>query len=127
MRKFEKKYSDLEKSKSGAKKIGLCRIRRDCCVESNLLSIGNSTRNSRGEKKYSCQCYCVQHNAMKVRNGDDKWKTHQLTRNLRFSDRWVIGFLRRLKLRRRRVTTTLKVLPPIEEVKTTMNVIPQVK
>ena len=48
-------------------------------------------------------------------------------KKLAFSPMWVRGFLRRAALRRRRVTATEKVLPPVEEVRGRMTEIQKVK
>jgi hypothetical protein len=41
-------------------------------------------------------------------------------KKLKLSDRWVVGFLRRCTLRRRRVTATEKDLPPVADVRARM-------
>jgi hypothetical protein len=51
---------------------------------------------------------------------DSKWKHDKRTRDLKFSDKWIWGALRRKLLHRRRVTTVLKPEPSEEEVQSRM-------
>ena len=63
----------------------------------------------------------VKNAAESVFNRDPKWKQDRLTKRLQFTDKWVKGFLGRLQFMKRRVTTTMKILPPVNLVQARMN------
>jgi hypothetical protein len=71
---------------------------------------------------YSYECVrCAAKNVF-ARN-KEKWEKERLVKELKFSDKWVSGFLRRLQFPKRRVTTVMKVIPPVEVVRSQMDLI----
>ena len=56
----------------------------------------------------------------------EKWKSHAIVKNLKFSTGWIQDFLERNGLRRRRLTTTDKVVPPVAEVAARMEKIQRI-
>ena len=66
---------------------------------------------------------CVRGVAQAVVDRDASWKLNKDVRNLKFSNKWISGFLRRLKFKKRRITSVQKVLPSVEIVQNQMNLI----
>jgi hypothetical protein len=64
--------------------------------------------------------------AAQTAQGSPKWKGDERIAKLKFTDPWVVGFLRRTSLRRRRVTTSNKNTPPPDVVRATMRSIQDV-
>jgi hypothetical protein len=54
-----------------------------------------------------------------------EWKTDPLTMVLKFSNKWVKGFLNRMHFTKRRVTATMKPETPVHVVQAQMSTIQQ--
>jgi hypothetical protein len=64
---------------------------------------------------------CVKSAATFVRERSEKWKTDSLTMSLKFSNKWVKGFLNRIHFTKRRVTATIKPETPVPVVQAQMS------
>jgi hypothetical protein len=68
---------------------------------------------------------CVRRAAKQVYNREERWHVDPCVMGRKFSDKWVQGFLHRLKLRKRSATAIIKTRPSIESVRAQMTVIQQ--
>jgi hypothetical protein len=66
---------------------------------------------------------CVQSAAMTVYMREDRWKLDPHVCRLKFSNKWVQGFLKRLQFTKRSVTSVMKTLPSVEVVQRDMTLI----
>ena len=64
---------------------------------------------------------CVKSAASYVRDKNEKWKSDPLTMSLKFSNKWVKGFLNRMHFTKRRVTAAIKVETPVHVVQAQMS------
>jgi hypothetical protein len=69
---------------------------------------------------YSYECVRTAAKNVYARN-KSRWDSDPLVNRLKFTDKWVHGFLRRLQFTKRRVTSVLKIIPPPEVVRARMN------
>ena len=86
--------------------------------ESGFTS-GNDLQNILANIIYSYDC--VRRAAQTIYVCQPKWQEHEDVKGKKFSNRWVQGFLQRLKLRKRVVTTVIKVRPSSESIREQMN------
>ena len=54
---------------------------------------------------------------------EEPWCNDAQVRSLKFSDKWVLGFMRRWQLRRRKITALEKARPSIADVRTRLSAI----
>jgi hypothetical protein len=66
---------------------------------------------------------CVKSAAMTVYMREDRWKLDANICRLKFSNKWVQGFLKRLQFTKRTVTSVMKTLPSVEVVQRHMTLI----